>query len=179
MKIFLLTFLCAGLFIACNNNVEEAAKIEELKEEPVQAKEVSFPYAPSYSSDFSIGNPELTKVVLDIYKDVESNRLDSLGKYFADSVHWRNYAETDVVLTREGMVSKIKGFRARFREISETPLAFTALHANDKNEDWVITWIKEHVTYANGKKDSTTYHESWRFKDGKIYLHDSYAKFKQ
>jgi ketosteroid isomerase-like protein len=176
------TFMILSMAVwaaACNNQPAESPVTEAPKAEAAPPKVVSHPYTATYSSDFSIGDPELVNVVLNMYKDLEANRLDSLGKYFADSVHWRNYAEADVTLTREGMVSKIKGFRGRFKEFSETPVAFTALHAKDKNEDWVLTWIKERVTYANGKKDSTTYHETWRVRDGKIFMHDSYAKFRQ
>lgn len=179
MKKTLLILSMSVWAVACNNQSAETPMTEEPKAEAVVPKVVSHPYTAAYSSDFSIGDPELVNVVLNLYKDIEANRLDSLDKYFADSVYWRNYAEADVTLTKAGLISKIKGLRNRFKEFNETPIAFTALHANDKSEDWVLTWIKERVTYANGKKDSTTYHETWRIRDGKIFMHDSYAKFRQ
>lgn len=180
-KIFMFMSL-AGLLTACNNSTEQpAAEVkEELKEAAVVEKPaVSFPYTATYSSDFSIGDPAMTKKVLEMYKAMEAGQFDSLGQYFSDTVHWRNFAEDDVMLTREGLVSKVKGFRSRFKEISETPISFTALHSNDRNDDWVLTWIKEKVVYPNGKKDSTTYQETWRIKNGKIYMHDSYAKYRK
>jgi ketosteroid isomerase-like protein len=103
--------------------------------------------------------------------------MDDLGQYYADSVYRYNFAQKEIRLTRAEMVDLAKSFRSQFTEFSETPIAFTTLHSNDKNEDWVLTWIKERVTYANGKKDSTTYQENWRFRDGKIYMVDSYAKY--
>jgi ketosteroid isomerase-like protein len=176
MKKFAPLLACVVLFAACKDDQKTE---QPSAETPVAKPTVTFPYTASYSSDFSIGDPDLTKKVLDMYKALESSQYDTLGTYYADTVNWRNFAEDDLVLPREKLIAKIRNFREQFRELSETPIAFTALHSNDRNDDWVITWIKEKVTYRNGKQDSTTYQECWRFRDGKVYMHDSYAKYKR
>ncbi len=174
MKKTILVLMTAGFMASCSNNAPETPAADSTV---AAAPAIVMPYAATYSSDFSMGNPELIKVVLDMYKAVEENRMDDLGKYYSDSVIRYNFAQKQIVLTRDEMVKLATDFRAQFKEFSETPLAFTALHSNDRNEDWVITWIKEKVVYNNGKVDSTTYQENWRFRDGKIYMVDSYAKY--
>ncbi|HLO82491.1 MAG TPA: nuclear transport factor 2 family protein [Chitinophagaceae bacterium] len=175
MKKTILVLMAAGFMASCNSNAPETPAADTTA--VVVAPAISYPYTAKYSSDFSMGKPELIKVVLDMYKAVEDNKMDDLGKYYADSVIRYNFAQKEIKLTREEMVKLAKDFRAQFKEFSETPVAFTALHSNDKNEDWVVTWIKEKVVYNNGKVDSTTYQENWRFRDGKIYMVDSYAKY--
>jgi ketosteroid isomerase-like protein len=177
MKKSLFIILAAGLLVSCSNTAPESNAISKDSTAVAEATPIVYPYTAAYSSDFSIGDPKLVKVVLDMYKAVEENRMDDLGQYYADSVYRHNFAQKEIKLTREEMVELAKSFRNQFAEFSETPIAFTALHSNDKNEDWVLTWIKERVTYPNGKKDSTTYQENWRFRDGKIYMVDSYAKY--
>jgi hypothetical protein len=174
MKKTILVLLTAGFMASCSNNAPETPAADSTV---VVAPAIVMPYKATYSSDFSMGNPELIKVVLDMYKAVEENRMEDLGKYYADSVIRYNFAQKQIMLTRDEMVKLATDFRAQFKEFSETPLAFTALHSNDRNEDWVLTWIKEKVVYNNGKVDSTTYQENWRFRDGKIYMVDSYAKY--
>lgn len=166
--------MTAGFMASCSNNAPETPAADSTV---AAAPSIVMPYEATYSSDFSMGKPELVKVVLDMYKAVEENRMEDLGKYYADSVIRYNFAQKQIVLTRDEMVKLATDFRAQFKEFSETPLAFTSLHSNDRNEDWVITWIKEKVVYNNGKVDSTTYQENWRFRDGKIYMVDSYAKY--
>jgi ketosteroid isomerase-like protein len=176
MKKIILGLLATASFAACNNASETVTTKDTVAEVKTSAP-VIFPYTPTYSGDFSIGNPELTKKVLDMYKAVEENKMDDLGQYYADTVTRYNFQQKQMVLSREAMVALAKQFRNQFKEFSETPLAFTALHSNDRNEDWVVTWIKEKVMYNNGKVDSTIYQENWRFRDGKIYMVDSYAKY--
>lgn len=176
MKKSAIILACIICLIACT---EKKATVETVTEIPAEKPAVTFPYAASYSSDFSIGDPALTKKVLDMYKALESRQYDTLGTYYADTVNWRNFAEDDLILSRDKLIGKIRAFREQFRELKETPIAFTAIHSNDRNDDWVITWIKEKVTYRNGKQDSATYQECWRFRDGKVYMHDSYAKYKR
>lgn len=179
MKQSILLIFAVGLLASCNNGAETK---EVVKTDTVVAPEtpkVTFPYTATYSSDFSMGNPEYTKIVLDMYKALEENRIDDIGQYLADTVHRYNYAQVHYNLPRAAMLSQLKAFRGQFKEFSETPLSFFAVRSNDKQEDWVVTWVKEKVIFNNGKADSTTYQENWRFKDGKIYMHDSYAKFRQ
>lgn len=172
-RFFVLALL--GILASCNN--KPAEPVTEVKETTPEPTAVTYPYTAGYSSDFRMGDPALAKMVLDMYKEVEENRVDSIGKYYADTVIRYNFNQRLMTLGRDEMVKLAKDFRSQFKEFSETPLAWVSLHSNDKNEDWVITWIKEKVTYNNGKQDSTTYQENWRFRDGKIYMVDSYAKF--
>lgn len=182
MKQTILAALAIVILASCNNNAEKKeVKTDSLASTPVAAEtpKVQYPYTATYSSDFSMGNPEYTRVVLEMYKALEENRIDDIGQYLEDTVHRYNYAAVHYNLPKADMLEQLKKFRGQFKEFSETPIAFMAVKSNDKNEDWVLTWVKEKVVFKNGKVDSTTYQENWRFKDGKIYMHDSYAKFRQ
>jgi hypothetical protein len=183
MKRTLLFSVLAAALWSCTGSVSTGGNAEPpaAAAEAAEAKpEIVMPYKALYSSDFSMGNPEYTKKVLDMYKALEENRIDDIAQYHADTVTRFNYAQKYITLSRDSLIKVVKKFRSQFKEFSETPEAFMAVHANDKNEDWVLTWIEERVTYPNGRKDSTTYQECWRFnKEGKIYWVDSFAKFAQ
>lgn len=180
MKQTILAAMAIVVLASCNNSTETKQVGTDTSASVVaEMPKVQYPYAATYSSDFQMGNPEYTKVVLDMYKALEENRIDDIGKYLDDTIHRYNYAAVHYNLPKADMLEQLKMFRGQFKEFSETPIAFLAVKSNDKNEDWVLTWVKEKVVHKNGKVDSTTYQENWRFKDGKIYMHDSYAKFRQ
>lgn len=179
MKQLIFFLLVIGILASCDSSNPSAEVKTDTQSTAADTAQVEFPYVASYSSEFTMGNPAYTKVVLDMYKALEENRIDDIGQYLQDSVQRYNYAEKQFHLSRADMLDQLKKFREQFSEFSEKPVAFMAVKSIDKNEDWVLTWVKERVVYKNGKVDSTTYQENWRFKDGKIYMHDSYAKFRQ
>ena len=152
--------------------------MEETTPQPeAAAAAVSFPYSAAYSSDWKIGDAGNAKVVLDLYKAIESNNIDEFDKYLADTVTSVSYDNVTARLPKQQIIKNVKSFRSNFDSLSEEFLAFIPLHSNDKNEDWVATWMTEKVTRKDGSKDSTTYQETWRFRDGKIYYRGTFARY--
>lgn len=162
-------FLLPGLVlfaIACNQTASKEPassdeKTETAPEKPVDAN-ISYPYNPTYSSSFEMGNPQLSKIVLDMWKDYDNNTLDNSAKNFADSVTMHLEGSKGTRLSRDATLSEAKKYRATQSDVKSVIHAFVPLKSTDKNEDWVLVWGTEYAT-MNGKKDSTLLHELWLF----------------
>src|SRR5436190_22256939 len=85
MKRLLTALFAAAFLFACNNEKktdETAGKTEEKKESAA----ITYPYKAVYSSDFSMGDANHAKMVLDLYKMWEDNKVDEMKALQADSV---------------------------------------------------------------------------------------------
>ncbi len=176
MKIFNSTMLCILVifilfFLGCSNCDKPAEKTAEI----TATNGISYPYKATYSSDMSMsGNPENLRKVLTVWKMFETNRFDSMKKYYADTVIYESagghrfhgssaallaYAKQDV----DGLDSM------RF-DIS----MWQNIHVNDRNEDWVFIWAAERRYSKDGTADTSLMHEQWKLKDGKIVYFNQY-----
>jgi len=171
--------LLACTILSCNTATKEDTKVNN-DSTPVEAAKpvVTFPYSATYSSDWSIGNPENVKTVLELYKAFEENRIDEFDKYLADTVVSQSYDAKHEVFSKADVIKELKEFRNTFQSVSEEFVAFVPLHSNDKDEDWVGTWMKEKVVRKNGTKDSTYYMETWRFKNNKLTSRLGFAQYR-
>lgn len=181
MKKSILVPVIALFLFSCDSKKEEPAVAtapeKTVTEEAPTAPKITMPYTASYSSDWKIGNPENTKIVLDLYKAIEDNKIDEFNKYLADTVTIAGYDNVNFTGSKAEAIKRTKKFRNTLSSLSEEFLAFVPLHSNDKNEEWVATWMKEKVVRKDGSKDSTTYMETWRFRDGKIYHKGGFARY--
>ena len=174
--------LLACTILSCNTPAKEDAKVNN-DSTPVTAEAakpaITLPYTATYSSDWTIGNQDNVKIVLDLYKAFEENKIDdAYNQYLADTVTAQNYDAKHLVLSKQAVIKEAKEFRNTFKSVSEEFVAFVPLHSNDKNEDWVGTWMKERVVRNNGTKDSTYYMETWHFKDGKVTYRIGFAQYR-
>ena len=84
----------------------------------------------------------------------------------------RNFANDQRrdVLTRR-LRKGMQAYRSSFKGMEMTMDAIFAVKSTDKNEDWVTVWGTEIQTDMNGKVDSISLQETWRFnKAGKVDL---------
>lgn len=178
MKNYLILLFVGTIFISCSNEPKENA-VSEVKDTVSAAlpTPIDLPYKASYSSDWSIGDPKYTKIVLDFYKGLEADSIVGSSNYFEDSIQFHSFDSRLIKRSREDMVKLAKDFRKNFKSLNEEFLAFVSLHSNDRNEDWVSLWIMERGIRNNGKPDSTLYQENWRFKNGKVYSLGDYARY--
>jgi hypothetical protein len=171
----------AALLGSCSNSPKETtvteSKEDTLQSTPAPPPPVDLPYKASYSSDWSIGDPKYTKIVLDFYKALEADNIAGSIDYFEDSVQFSTYDNRTIKRSKEEMFKLVKDFRKRFKSLNQEFYAFVTLHSNDRNEDWVGLWIKERGIRLNGKPDSTNYQENWRFRNGKVYSLGDYARY--
>jgi hypothetical protein len=142
-----------------------------------KAKQTDMAYKATYSSEFKIGNPSYSKMILEVWKDWDDNKLDR-HDYFADSL---------VMMFPDGSVSKGKKasmesamkYRATITTAKSTVHAIVPLRSTDRNEDVVCVWGTEDDTMTDGKTEKRDLHEVWWFnKDGKIvFMRQFAAKF--
>jgi hypothetical protein len=81
----LIVLFAASVLVACSNDKktdETSAKPEEKKESVA----ITYPYTAAFSSDFSMGDANHSKIVLDLYKMWEDGKVDDFKSLLADSV---------------------------------------------------------------------------------------------
>ena len=176
MKRLLILLTAISIFMACNNEKKKDDKMGDDKKETKMSDNINLPYKADYS-DFKMGDPNLTKLVLDFYKVWEENRMDDGKAMLNDSVTV-NFADGNKFMgPADSLISMGKQERARYKNLKITIDACMAVHSNDKNEDWVLVWDKSYTTDQKGKIDSMGGHSYWQIKNGKIaYWGEQQAK---
>jgi hypothetical protein len=163
----------AILFLCCNskNNPGENATNNTGN----KTDTFSYPYKATYSSDITApSHPDYAPEVLTVWKKFESNEIDSIKKYFADTVTYENaegmrfYGSSDELLNLAR--KDIESLDSLRFDIS----MWQSLHVNDRNEDWVYIWASERRYTKNGGSDTTLIHEQWKIKDNKIVFFNQY-----
>ena len=137
-------------------------------------QKMSYPYTANYSSDFKIGNPAYSKMILELWKDWDDNAFDR-HDYFADTVVMF-LPDGSVVKGKDSCLAGAKRYRGAMSTATSTLDAWTPLKSVDRNEDWVAVWGAETDTYPDGKKDTRDLHEIWRInKNGKVDFMKQFA----
>jgi len=134
-----------------------------------------YAYKATYSSDITVpSKPELAQMVLTVWKMFENKQIDSLKKYYADTVTYENsdgyffYGNSDELLNYARKdVESLDSLRF---DIS----MWQSLHINDRNEDWVYIWASERRYEKNGKADTSLIHEQWKIVNNKINYFNQY-----
>ena len=176
MKRFLIALVAATFLFACNNEKktdEPTGKMEEKKE----SAGIAYPYKAGYSSDFSLGDPQHAKMVLDLYKMWEDNKVDEMKTLLADSVSIEfpdgNRFNDN---TADSMISFAKQFRATLSSVKVILDGWMPVHANDAKDDYVLVWSRDYSTDMSGKVDSSRAHAYFLIKNNKIR---SWSEFQQ
>ena len=173
----LLTALTATVFLfSCTDEKktdESAEKVEATK----SAATVTYPYTANYSSDFSVGDPNHSKMVLDLYKMWEENRIDDMKALLADSVaidfpDGNKFGDN----TADSMMNMARQFRKQLSSIKINLDGWMAVRSNDKKEDFVLVWSRDYSTDLSGKTDSSRVHAYFLIKDNKIRLWSEYQQ---
>jgi len=171
MNRFIAIAAIAVLFAACNQNTATEKKDAMAP----AADSLKYPYKPLYSSSFSIGDAANAKMVLDIWKSYEDNRLADSKAYFADSVTMEFAGGFKLHASRDSLIAGGNADRAKYTSVIDSVQAWIPLHSNDKNEDWVGVWAMEYTVTTAGKKDTTDLHEVWQIKNGKVVYMAQYS----
>ena len=131
--------------------------------------QADLPYKATYSSNFKIGKPAYSKIILDLWKDWDDNNFER-HDYMADSL---------VMLFPDGTVTKgkkenmeaAKKYRGSFASVKSIIHAWVPLTSTDRNEDVVCIWGQEEDTLPYGTGEKKFIHEVWWFnKDGKVTM---------
>src|SRR5258708_1639969 len=142
----LLAVLAIAFFIASCNQDKPAAeeKKDSATTETKKVDNTSYPYKASYSSAFEMGKPENSKVILDIWKAFEENKLSDTRSLWADSVTMQFDGFT-FHGTADSALKEGNAERARYTSVIDTVIAWLPLHSTDRNEDWVGVWAMEYT----------------------------------
>jgi hypothetical protein len=125
------------------------------------------PYTADYSSNFVIGNPAHSAMILNMWKDWDDNAFER-HNYWADTVTVY-LTDGTVIKGKDSSLAGAKRYRGSLASAKSTIDAWVPLRSTDRNEDWVAIWGTETDTWANGKVEKMQIHEVWRInKDGKI-----------
>jgi hypothetical protein len=171
MKKVLFANCLVVVFLSCNSNNHE----DKTGNANNITDTFSYAYKATYSSDVTVpSHPDYAQEVLTVWKDFESNRIDSIKKYFADSLIYENaegmrfHGRSDELLDLAR--KDIEDLDSLRFDIS----MWQSLHVNDKNEDWVFIWAAERRYPKKAKADTTLIHEQWKIKDGEIVFFNQY-----
>lgn len=165
MKKFCLFITVIAFYTACNT---DSTTESGTSDSAAVKSEVALPYPIGYSSSFEIGNAEHTaKVVQGSWKDWETNNLDNMKNWVADTIT-AFHSNGTVVRGVDSLMAIWKRHRANYTTVIDSIDAVFPVYSTDKKENWVLVWAREINTNTDGKKDTVALMETWRInKDGK------------
>jgi len=127
------------------------------------------PYKAGYSSNFKMGSHDLSKMILELYKDYEANDFKTKEGWFSDTM---------MVFLPDGTMKRGKadgiGVFKNFREsLASSKFTFDAiipLTSVDRKENWVALWGTEETTdKATSNTMKSEFQAIWRVnKDKKV-----------
>jgi hypothetical protein len=161
----LLGMLCALMLgFLCNNTFAQKAK----KMHKMNAENISYPYTASLSSDFAIGNPQNSKMILDLWKDYDENAFDRHADWLADTVVMF-FPDGSMLKGKDSVLAAVKSVRGSLSNVTDKLVAWVPLKMVNNNENWVALWGNETDVLPDGKTVSRDIQEVWRInKDGKV-----------
>ena len=162
------------MLLACNEN-----KSTVTEKNNTIADTTTYSYKAVYSSDFSLStDPSIAKMVLTVWKFFETKQIDTLKKYYADTVTYdpsngpRFYGSSADLLSYAK--KDVEGLDSLRFDIT----MWQSVHINDKNEDWVFIWARERRYEKSGKADTMSIHEQWKVQNNKITYFNQYSSQK-
>lgn len=168
-----LTLICFLILSIClMGDAQAQNKQAKMKTKPIaaamNADSSPIPYQALYSSNFVMGDPANSRLILEMWKDFDDNAFERHEAMFADST--KIYmADGQVVKGKDGMMEGVKMYRNSLADVKSDVHAYMSFKSVDRNENWVAIWGVENNTMKDGKKVSVSLHEIWKFnKDGKI-----------
>jgi hypothetical protein len=179
MKRLLISICVLSLVFVCKESVaqqkvkmkEDKVKMKDdkgkMKAKGMEMDNTSYPYTAGYSSNFRIGDPANSKMILEMWKDYDDNTFDN-HDYVADTAVMF-FADGTMARGKDSLLMGVKQYRGSLSNVSSTLDAWVPLRSVDRNENWVALWGTETHTTADGKVEKKDIHEIWRInKDGKV-----------
>lgn len=164
-RIFVTVF--AFSFLACNNSTEKTETAEIKANTPTNM----YGFTPGYSASFVMDSATNTETVLALWKDWKDGDLSKSRSHFADSVSLFLADGTSMSGPTDTIMKNMQNYRSSFKGMEVGIDALFAVKSTDKDENWVTVWGTEIQTDMNGKVDTVSLQETWRFnKAGKVDL---------
>lgn len=175
MKKTLFALFALAIISACDNEKKDDKKDADKKETTTTGGNITYPYKADYS-DFKMGDPNHSKLVLDFLKMWEDNKLADMKNLLTDSVTAFFNDGNMFMGTKDSLIKTGQMFRDNFSAIKTRVDAFVSVHSNDKNEDYVLIWATDLLTDKAGKTDSLVNHAYFQVKDNKIAMWGEYMR---
>lgn len=129
----------------------------------------TYGFTPAYSASFVMDSAKNSETVLALWKDWNDGDLSKTRSHFADSVSLFLADGTSMSGPADTIMKNMQNYRSTFKSMNATVDAIFATKSTDKDENWVAVWGVEMPTDMNGKKDTVSLMETWRFnKAGKV-----------
>lgn len=176
MKLFPIVLVATTVLFSCSSNEDKTAVVETPVAVVVNSEPMPFPA--TLTDDWTIGDPEKIRIVLNMYKNLEADTLyDQIKTHLADTVTNLSFDNKEFKLTPEMFAQQAMKFRKGFSTLNEEFKSYICLHSDKLNIDQVMLWVKETGVNKAGVSDSSVYQEDWRFnKDNKIYHRSTYMR---
>jgi hypothetical protein len=178
-KLFSISIL--SIFIcSCNSGTGSESGSTSTAVSPAKDT-LTYAFKATYSSDITVpGDPLIAQKVLQVWKMFETNQVDSMKPYFADSVTYEDAGGMRYHGPTAGLLAfakqDISGLDSMRFDIS----AWQSAHVNDKNDDWVNIWSTERRYPKKGNPDTVLMQENWEVKGGKvIYFNQFLSKLRR
>src|SRR5882672_8285133 len=131
MSKFLSLLAIVFFMLSCNQDKPAATeKTDSAKTEAKKVDTTTYPYKAAYSSAFEIGKSENAKLVLDIWKAYENNKLDDTKNSWADTIVLQFDRATLRVSGAQGL-EEAKKDRAQYTSVIDTVVAWVPLTSVD------------------------------------------------
>lgn len=166
----IITITLLIFFISCNQETKQtAAPAGSTQIASTEDKKALPQYAyPVAMADWTMGNPNHTKMILDLYRAWEQQDSAVFAASFADSATMDLPDKRRITFTNGNAHKKLYAARSQYQSISNKIVSAYALHNGENNADWVMVMVYNKWTYNDGTRDSALYSDNWRLKEGKI-----------
>ena len=102
----------------------------------------NLPYTANYSSNFKMGSHDLSKMILELYKDYEKNDFTSKLDWFSDTA-MVFLPDGTMKRGKEDFIEVFKNARSGVASSKFTFDAIIPLTSVDRKENWVALWGTE------------------------------------
>ena len=163
MKPLLIGLFLLGLCSCGNDSKPPTAEVTvpDKKPFPEFAYPVVYPH-------WKMGDPQLTKEVIDLYRDWDADDINAFVSHFADSIIMDLPEEKRIVAKKQDAYRVFRKYRKVYSETTNSIIHAYAITNEDNNDNWVNIVTYSKWTYQDGVRDSALYADHWKFNNGKI-----------
>ena len=162
----------AIIVVACSN--DNAASDTPSPDAP-KKETVSMPYKVEKTPDWEIGSDSNVAVAMNCLRAFETNDMNALGQYLADSVEF--YVDTiNFKGTKDELMKLMTGFRNSLESISIDMKDYESVTSKNRGEEWVGLWYVEDIKPKGGKAFTQLSMDDVKIIGGKIALIDSKSR---
>ncbi len=157
--------LFAVSFMACNNESTSTSTVEAKANVPANMHG----FTPGYSASFVMDDAKNAETVFALWSDWKAGDLSKSRAHFDDSLALFMADGSSMIGPTDGILKNMQDYRNSFKGMEVAIDAIFAVKSTDKDEHWVAVWGSEIQTDMNGKVDTISLQETWRFnKAGKV-----------